>query len=411
MKNGTYTNDLIDAYIRYADENSDVGADDMADVFDLVSFRPFSERLFSFCKGRVKGADDPEKAASALSSLAKSEDIPLNRNTLKNWFSGEKAPYHDSKSRRNLYRICFAMKLGTSETANFFRKVSLDRAFNMRDPEEFIYYYCLKNRYTYKKAQKMLADLAERVALEDPGAAEPQALKATEVLISKADKKQKADEIVDFIAGNPEAFCFNMSLRGNEKERQLLDELLGRKGEKDGIALREVKLRAESSGYDLTAESPYKNRDTGSLDFLLYAITGLKRKGPGAGDGADRISRRLPVEVRVSFPSKDNFTDSDPYSVRRRLILLYFYKFWAEYYLYSNERRGREMPAADEKTFEAQADSMLFDCGFPPLYAGNPYDWFFLFCSAAGRDRKTEGLYEDPISAMRDLLRENDDEY
>ena len=79
--------------------------------------------------------------------------------------------------------------------------------------------------------------------------------------------------------------------------------------------------------------------------------------------------------------------------VRKLLILLVFYKYWAalalkkdSYHAQGNE--GRSCTALLEKYLE--------DCCYPALYAGNPYDWLFLYAC----------VNDYPLLTFRDLMGE-----
>ena len=48
--------------------------------------------------------------------------------------------------------------------------------------------------------------------------------------------------------------------------------------------------------------------------------------------------------------------------------------------------------------FKDELNDVLFGCGFSPLYAGNPYDWLFLYCSACNTDDYT------PLDRFRGVL-------
>ena len=79
-------------------------------------------------------------------------------------------------------------------------------------------------------------------------------------------------------------------------------------------------------------------------------------------------------------------------ALRKDVILLYFYDYWVSDFL-----DGRN--AGDYDGFTTGINDVLFDCGFSPLYVGNPYDWLFLYCSAcADQDYTTLRLIDSVAS-------------
>ena len=81
--------------------------------------------------------------------------------------------------------------------------------------------------------------------------------------------------------------------------------------------------------------------------------------------------------------------------VRKTLILLVFYQFWVNDAL----QKGYAEYHADEQAearFHCIADRFLSDAGYPTLYAGNPFDWIFLY---SAHD-------DSPLEALRFFMRE-----
>ena len=76
---------------------------------------------------------------------------------------------------------------------------------------------------------------------------------------------------------------------------------------------------------------------------------------------------------------------------RKTLILLAFYQFWINTALSHGGMKTLMAGENDRDRCLDELDQYLLDAGFPEIYAGNPYDWIFLW--AAGR--------EAPILAFR----------
>ena len=79
--------------------------------------------------------------------------------------------------------------------------------------------------------------------------------------------------------------------------------------------------------------------------------------------------------------------------VRKLLILLAFYRFWAGRAL---GQGGYEAAETDRGRCVCEINDCLLDAGYPLLYPGNPYDFLFLGAIHAGY----------PLVAFRDYMRE-----
>ncbi len=64
--------------------------------------------------------------------------------------------------------------------------------------------------------------------------------------------------------------------------------------------------------------------------------------------------------------------------MRKALILLAFYAFWVTLAL---ERRDGTYAAkgGDADRCQSKINHLLTDSGYEELYAGNPYDWIFMY--------------------------------
>ena len=74
--------------------------------------------------------------------------------------------------------------------------------------------------------------------------------------------------------------------------------------------------------------------------------------------------------------------------IRKIIILLYSYSVW-----YRVQYKG-ELYDFDE--YVDDLNNVLFESNMPTLYAGNPFDWLFMACSAADR----------PLDMFRGILSE-----
>lgn len=80
-------------------------------------------------------------------------------------------------------------------------------------------------------------------------------------------------------------------------------------------------------------------------------------------------------------------------TIRKMLILLLFYRYWGKQKLNAGQTfyEARETQRED---WREETESYLEEAGFPALYAGNPYDWIFLYAVQS----------DDPLWTLRDFL-------
>ena len=64
--------------------------------------------------------------------------------------------------------------------------------------------------------------------------------------------------------------------------------------------------------------------------------------------------------------------------VRKWLILLIFYTWWAQRALNTG---GYEAGQKDGQRFLSFMDQALVEAGYPEMYVGNPYDWIFFYAA------------------------------
>ena len=136
-----------------------------------------------------------------------------------------------------------------------------------------------------------------------------------------------------------------------------------------------------------------EGRDSKSIDFLLYMIMGVdfaKKEDDETLSIRESFAIR---EISNQFPDRSSLLAKNPssYMLRKDIILLYFYYYWVNDFLTgSNE--------GDYDGFSEGLNDILDECGFSPLYAGNPYDWLFLYCSACAIDDYS------PLDRFRGLI-------
>jgi len=350
-------------------------------------FRPFSERLLAFYNEALNSNFTADEARADLQRRVKLGNIPLNRGNITNWFSGNTEPKYGDNDRKNLFAVAFALELDAKQTERLFHKVFLDKAFNKRNAHEFIYLYCI-NRGRPLSVAEMLIGQLDGIDKSNMPADQTQ---RTQFLADAARHDMGEDDLLKFISEHPKNFSLN-NTAAKEKRDALLDRLKGSAG-KPGLAQQEYERRRDELADDKEKTTGSDGRDAKSVDFLLYMIMGVdlaQKKDNKILSIRERFPRK---EISNQFPDKLTLSAKDPssYVLRKDIILLSFYDYWVSDYL-SSENSG------DYDSFVEGLNDVLYECGFSPLYAGNPYDWLFLYCSACADDGYT------PLDRFRGIL-------
>ena len=354
---------------------------------DRESFRPFSERLLAFYGETLNAKFTANEAKSDLQKRVKHANIQLSRNTIANWFSGNNEPNYGDNDRRNMFAVAFALELDCAGTERLFNKVFLDKAFNKRNVREFIFMYCIYNRKPLSVAENLISKLEIMDLQGKPN----EQTEHTRFLSAAASRDMSEDEVLSFIADYQHNFSLNNTAAKSHKQR-LLNRLTIGVGGKVGLAQQEYERRRLELADDKDSYGTDR-KVTKSIDFLLYMIIGVdytQKKNDEVLSIRELFPRK---EIYNQFPDKQSLSNKNPssYVLRKEIILLYFYDYWVSSFL-SGEYAG------DYDGFVNELNGILFDCGFSPLYVGNPYDWLFLYCSSCAVDGYT------PLDRFRGML-------
>ncbi len=388
---GTYTSYfllLVNSFIKDAKKGC-IDIEEVKEFLDSDDFRPFSERLLVFINRQTGLTMTAVEAYKNLYNAFKENGISISRNTVKSWLNtnneldGGGAPQYGDDDRDRVYKIAFALGLDVQETTELFNKVFLDNAFNLRNPREFVYLYCINSGKSYMIAQQLIE------AADVSGSEFHDQTVITSRIGEYAISSNDDQDIVEFIIQHPDNFSRGRRTAKNELD-WLRSELQGDEGT-PGLAQKEYD-EFEKWQYE-DPHSPYGGNNKHSLDFVLKMLNG---GGAGIKEAVLPTIKNvfLRKEITTNFPDSESFANPKPssYILRKELILLYFYWYWVKVRLY---QQGGSFHG-----FIAETNSMLADCGFQPLYAGNPYDCLFMFCAAC----YSGNAENNPLVVYRELL-------
>lgn len=346
----------------------------------IASFRGHGTALSEFmdANGYPAGQENTPKAKAAF----------LKQKFEETGISGAKARYAlkwltepKGFERQNGFRIAFALGLDIEKTDEFFRTVLLDRGFDCHTIEEAVYYYCICHRKGYPTAERLLLKVPEPEKIAVPFAGD---VLYTRNIISFIRSCTDEEMLLSYFRDNLAQFGYNQ-VKAKEYIRSLWTEI----AKPSGLAEMERKYLIESDNTDRSESVP------STWDIYLQ-ILGLD-SGDVSRIKADRTIKPI-IDNKVfmhefaaqNYPTRQGIEKllrgeaASHDMTRKTLIMLAFYHFWMNIALSRHGHISYEAGKNDRERCIAELDQYLMDAGFPEMYAGNPYDWIFLW--AAGRE-------------------------
>lgn len=376
---GTYTSDLEDMSYAIFD-----GADYLEEWKKATErFRTFDKALDSFIakhgyRGDLENAD--EKVLFLTDKLNEA-GIPIPRN-MKKWY-----PEHKTIERKTAFGLCFAFGLQIEEVNDFLRRICLTRGIDCHIVEEAVYLFAFKNGLSYAEAMEIL----EKVELVKPDKMAKEDIIYTDLIAEDIDGIETVKELVLYLNDNVDQFGYN-----NVTAYNMIQSIWRDVSKEDGIALREKKLLYEAFDKDIDDElqkdhfdvkRKVRKRIDDSIWEIYLQILGL------SGSYADVLYKDRSIKTilkdnELLHPiAEDCFPDRDGLNkilngehvsyerVRKILILLVFYKFWANKAL---SQWHYEAGYGDTDRCISMINDHLTEAGYPALYMGNPYDFMIL---------------------------------
>lgn len=313
---------------------------------------------------------NPKNVVKILKALCNEAGVKIS--SLADWIEKGKRPEHNLNGRKNIYRLCFALKMDAEETKTFFLKKYLDRPFNSKDIEEAVYLFCLRNGKTYSDAM----DILEKI--QDEGKDDEEIYNDLTNHIGDAILSIKTDdEFIKYIINNRNSFKQTRNKTGRDKVSQLLDDCMDIAKVTSIDELLDLiyfgDYYDDSVHYNSRVPIKQKDKDENNNDILYYY--------------------EFPKYITTNFPERQQFENilknkNPSYdSIRKALIILDFFQFF-----YSAKSDELEKGQVDE--FEAEINSLLYECGYVQFYKRNPFDLMIYYCA----------LSPSPIDRLRDFI-------
>lgn len=360
-------NDLFGSWMYESEE------DDYSKVLDVLNteFRSFGDGLLSLmeeCAGKQIVEPIPY-----LKSMCEKNDIPISAigspNTLRNWFSGGARPKKGDTSRKAMFALAFALGLTTEGTARLFQNVYLDRAFNQRNHQEVIYYYCISCGLSFAHAESLIA----RVHFDEDRPSDKTMY--TSWIAEEAAQSRSDEELLTFIQSHGHNFTLNSigAKRILQEQKEKAHKILQR----NNNGHRQLYDPKDYPGVAKTSDS-----------FLYAVMTECSVTGRRGTVTVPFKNSTLPKEIKINFPQMKSLsgkTDSFE-ELRKTIILLFSFCFWYE---------AEENELTDfYDDYTVQLNALLLEANLPTLYYGNPCDWMFLYCT----------YMENPLDTFHGIL-------
>lgn len=369
----TYTHFLRNSFIALSPDNDNF-TEELLQIAHL--FRPFSVAMAEFLQahGYTGTIDNTDAKVAYIRSIFEHASMTPPRE-IRQWFTENQPILRDTA-----FQICFAFGLDGAETDEFFRRIFLrERSCDCHQVLEAIYYFCLNNGLSWAEAQEINAQIPP-VNKQEAGTT----IVYTDSIVRELNRLESKEELVIWLKENLNLFNTN-----NASACRMIRTMWEQTTRKDGLLIREAQ-RFVSQAEDNATDKPMTLRigpDGMRLWDAYLAIFQLNKKQVSRLD-TDRsikpILDRLHGAVQDSFPDRQGMTlilkgEHISYErVRKWLILLVFYTWWAKRALATGSYAAAE---DDGSRFLAFMDQALMEAGYPELYMGNPYDWIFFYCA------------------------------
>lgn len=369
------------------DENSE--SDEHYEIIEYLNasdnFRPFGAGLLSVIQRKYSDREiDSSNVADFLQEKCSDNGVPISNiaspGTLRNWFKKDMRPKKAEASRKSMFALSFALGLTVEETKELFHKVYLDRAFNYRNENEVIYYYCLQRQRTWCDTERLIASVASLTS-NDSGET-----RYTAIIKDDIEQIASDDELLTYISEHSCDF---------EKDSKTAKEEFNRLFE-EAKATAQKEIENGITEYQEVIENKWHSEDSFSANLLYEIILGFNVSGK-TGTKTIFGKSHLPKEIKNRFPEAASFSRKDIGSeeLRKVIILLFSYVTW--YQMQEND------VDYDYDDYKEQLDALLSDCNFSNMYYGNPYDWMFLYCTLYESSEETGA---QPLVTFREIIAE-----
>ena len=354
-------------------------------------FRPFSSAMTEFISehGYEGNLEDVNAKVTFIRAAFERANMAPPRE-IREWFTTGQPIKRDTA-----FLVCFAFGLDGIETDEFFRRYyARERSFNCHQVQEAVYYFCLNNGLSYAEA----LDIQTRVPLAKENQKSGDVVYTGSIIAELNDLETKED-LIKYLTENIDKFS-DSNVTAYETIQRLWTLAAGN----GGLLMQEREKLPSLLDDAATGEKSklrFGNKGVKPWDAYL-AILQLDKddvKQLKAERSIKPILKKLHADAQDSFPDRqgiDKILRGEHVSyerVRKWLVLLTFYTFWAQKAV---KEESYEAEPEDANRCLTSMNQHLMEAGYPELYVGNPYDWIFLFASKS----------EEPLYVFRFIWNE-----
>lgn len=368
-------------------------------LFKIASlFRGLDEALTVFVEehGYIGNLEDVPAKAKFLQEKFKVANIAPPRD-FKEWFVPNK-----KLARETSFKICFAFGLNIEETNDFFRRIKFERGFDCHSINEAVYYFCMKNGLSYTEAQEIIESIP--VSKKEKTIPNREVL-YTETIIEYINSIDDKEKLIEYIKENISDFQYN-----NATAIKYIQELWNEISKADGLAVQEGLIIDRTQNRGIKPDNFVIAGTNASTWIIFSQIIGLDNyqeneyatKHDRSLKSVLSENKLMPLKADYCFPNRQNIDKlirgdlvGDDEIIRKMLIFLVFYTYWAKLIISKNEALYQAEPLDAERCLDT-INARLMDAGYPEMYAGNPYDWMFMWAL-----KET-----NPLEAFRCYMRE-----
>lgn len=399
---GNYT----EFFIERAENMSPEDDDYEQRLLDIASnFRGFDEACTDFIINHGYEGDVADVSAKAkfLRKKYKENGVRMPHD-FREWFEPGRFP-----ERKTVLLVGFAFNLTVEEMNDFLRCVQFDRGLDCHTIRETVYYFCLQKGLGYTQAEEIISKIPKPKKDNVPKEGD---ILYTNKIVEQVDRFDNSDELIAYVTENLHNFSYNNAAAINNI--RTIWKTISKEG---GLAEKEGSLLERSAQlfYDLKTTG-YKNKrqdeyeaervkqikqlrleehvhvaDDRSVWNIFSQIIGIdvstQRRFSRQNDRSIKSvlteNALLPLKASYCFPSQSNITklirgeSKDNEMIRKMLIFLKFYAYWAEVETEENDLDFIATFSDSERCMD-EINNYLLSSGYPQLYACNPYDWIFM---------------------------------
>lgn len=363
-------------------------------------FCSFAEAMtrFLMTHGYDGKPDDVQAKKALIRKRFIDSGIPVPR-TLGRWFDPD-----FSIRRETAFQFCFAFSLSCEETDLFFQKVMFERSFDCHVIADAVFYFCMRNHLPYQKAEELI-DLIGSIP-EEAEKNHDEILYTGTIMDCISGISSEA-ELVSYFREHLCQFGYH-----HATARKNIRVLWDRIRSEQGLAYQENRLWKKCYDHvkdpDASDEDEYLTLEENDSVWKIYGeIFGLDKKQFASLNqqrslaGVLHDNELIHSLARNVFPNQNsierilNGIPVRDETVRKLLILLVFYSFWAETVIAHNDAAYQTTKEEADRCVDL-INRYLIESGFAELYAGNPYDWIYLWANQN----------EEPLTAFRAYILE-----